>query len=446
MTFTGRGTNPAASPSLASRVPFPPAWRSWLVWGAPVIFYFVAYFVRVSPAVMTQELMRAFAVGAAGLGTLSATYFYAYVAMQIPVGILVDSWGARKLLLVGTLSTALGSFLFGATGHFGLACVARAIIGGATAVAWISTLKLITHWFPARRFAMLTGLSLLVGNVGALVAQTPLRILVQHFSWRPVIVASSVVVLGIAGLVFWLVRNDPGDIGHRSYAPEALRTVRHDSLGQQIRGLGELFRYRNTWLIFFAQGGLLGPVLTFAGLWGPPYLEARFGMTPTRAANVDMVMLLAFAIASPLMGHFSDQIGGRKPLYVGSAIVAAITWATMVLVPGLGTGIFIVLAGVAGFAGSSCILGFAFGKESVPEQHLGTITGLMNMGNIIGPMVLQPGIGVLLDRRWGGAMAHGARIYSPEAYRWAFAVMLIWSVASIVLLALTRETHCRQQA
>jgi hypothetical protein len=92
------------------------------------------------------------------------------------------------------------------------------------------------------------------------------------------------------------------------------------------------------------------------------------------------------------------------------------------------------------------VLGFAFGKESVPERHLGTITGLMNMGNIVGPMVLQPGLGVLLDRHWGGAMAHGARIYGPAAYQFAFAVMLIWPVASIVLLALTRETHCRQQA
>ncbi|MGH9417847.1 MAG: MFS transporter [Terriglobales bacterium] len=421
-----------------------PSRRAWLVWSAPVIFYFVAYFVRVSPAVMTQELMRAFSVGAAGLGTLSATYFYAYVAMQIPIGILVDSWGARKLLLVGTLSTACGSFLFGGTGHFGVACIARAIIGGATAVAWISTLKLITHWFPARRFALLTGLSLMIGNVGALVAQTPLRLLVQRFGWRPIIVASGVIVLIIAGLVAWWVRNDPGEIGRASYAPESLRTSRSSSLGEQIRGVGQLFRYRNTWLIFFAQGGLLGPVLTFAGLWGPPYLEARYHMTPTGAADVDMAMLLAFAVASPLMGHCSDLIGGRKPLYVGSAVVAVLTWAMMVLVPGISAGVFVALAAIAGFVGSCCILGFAFGKESVPEKHLGTITGVMNMGNIIGPMILQPGIGLLLDRRWTGAVVHGARVYSATAYRDAFAVMLIWSLASVVLLALTRESHCRQ--
>src|SRR6185437_3762598 len=149
------------------------------------------------------------------------------------------------------------------------------------------------------------------------------------------------------------------------------------------------------------------------------------------AANVDMVMLLAFAIASPLMGYFSDRIGGRKPLYVGSAVVAAASWSAMILVPGLSVAMFIVLAAVAGFAGSACILGFAFGKESVPERHLGTISGLMNMGNIVGPMLLQPGIGILLDRRWTGAMLHGARVYSPEAFRFAFSIMLIWSVASI---------------
>ncbi|MGH9393295.1 MAG: MFS transporter, partial [Terriglobales bacterium] len=372
--------------------------------------------------------------------------FYAYVAMQIPVGILVDSCGARKLLLAGTLSTALGSLLFGATGSFGLACLARALIGGATAVAWISTLKLITHWFPARRFAMMSGLSLLVGNLGALVAQTPLRLLVQAFSWRPVIVASAVVALALAGLAWLAVRNDPEEVGRASFAPPALRTERRRGWGEQLAGVGQLFRYRNTWLIFFAQGGLLGPVLSFAGLWGPAYLQARYGMSATGAADVDMIMLLAFALASPLMGYFSDRIGGRKPLYVGSAVAAAGSWCAMVLVPGLPAAGFALLAGVAGFAGSACILGFAFGKESVPEQHLGTISGLMNMGNILGPMVLQPGIGLLLDRGWTGGMVHGARLYSAGAFRFAFGVMLLWSLASIVLLALTRETHCRQIA
>ena len=444
MTSTARGSNPAPAsvPALAP----PPRWRAWAIWSAPALFYLVAYFLRVSPAVMTGELMRSFSIGAASLGTLSASYFYAYVALQIPVGILVDSWGARKLLVVGTLSTALGSVLFGWTGSFALAIFARALIGGATAVAWISTLKLITHWFPARRFAMMSGLSLLIGNLGALFAQVPLRLLVQRFDWRPVTIASGLVVLAITGLVAAIVRNDPRQIGRESYAPEVLRSASPRSLADQVKGVGNLFRFRNTWLIFFAQGGLLGPVLTFAGLWGPPYLAARFGMSATNAAGVDSVMLLAFAIASPLMGHLSDLIGGRKPVYLASAVVGVCCWSAMFLLPGLGAHLFIALAAVASFAAASCILGFVFGKESVPEQYLGTISGLMNIGNIIGPMLLQPAVGWMLDKYWTGQLAAGARIYPVSAYRTAFLLILAWSALSVLLLALTRETHCRQSA
>lgn len=441
--MTSTGGEPSAA-AIASR---PPAvLRAWLVWTAAALFYLLAYFLRVSPAVMTQELMRAFRTGGAGLGTLSATYFYAYVAMQIPVGILVDGWGARRLLVLGTVVTALGSFLFGGTASFGLACLARALIGGATAVAWISTLKLITHWFPARRFALLSGLSLLVGNLGALVAQIPLRLLVQRFAWRPVTLGSGVLALALAALTLLWVRNDPGEIGRPSYAPAALRHPQPAPWGEQVRGLGQLFRYRNTWLLFFAQGGLLGPVLTFAGLWGPAYLAARYHMAATRAAGVDSVMLLAFAIASPLMGYLSDRLGGRKPLYVLSAVLAAVCWAVMILAPRLSADGFVVLAAIASFAASACILGFAFGKESVPERYLGTISGLMNMGNIFGPMLLQPAVGWFLDRHWAGAMLHGARVYGPGAFRVAFGWMLLWPLLSVLCLSLTRETHCRQSA
>ena len=152
----------------------PPAWLAWSVWGVAAVFYLTGFYQRVSPAVMTSELMHSFGISAKDLGELSAFYFYAYVAMQIPTGILVDSWGARKLLIAGSISAAAGTFLFGSTDSFALACAGRAIVGGSTAVGWLVLLKLATHWFPARRFAMLSGLGLFFGNIGALTAASRL--------------------------------------------------------------------------------------------------------------------------------------------------------------------------------------------------------------------------------------------------------------------------------
>ncbi len=144
---------------------FPPAWLCWSVWGIGAAFYLTGFYQRVSPAVMTGELMRDFHIGAKQLGNLSAFYFYLYVAMQIPIGILIDRWGAKAVLIGGSISAAFGAFLFGSTQGFALACVGRAILGAASAVGWLVILKLATHWFPSRRFAMLSGLGLFFGNI-----------------------------------------------------------------------------------------------------------------------------------------------------------------------------------------------------------------------------------------------------------------------------------------
>src|SRR6516225_244019 len=135
----------------------PPKLRSWSVWTVAAVFYLAAFYLRTSPAVMTTELMRDFGITAGQLGQFSAFYFYAYLAMQIPTGVLVDSWGARRLLIAGSLASAGGMLLFGVTSSYALASLGRTIVGGATAVGWVVTLKLATHWFPRARFAMLSG-------------------------------------------------------------------------------------------------------------------------------------------------------------------------------------------------------------------------------------------------------------------------------------------------
>jgi MFS family permease len=423
--------------------PYPPGWLSWSMWLIPAIFYLFAFYVRVSPAVMTSELMRDFQISAKSLGTLSALYFYAYVLMQIPTGVLVDSWGPRRLLIAGVVAAAAGTFLFGLTENFTLACVARGVVGGATAVGWVITLKIVTHWFPGRRFATMSGVSLFIGNVGALVAQVPLRLLIERFAWRSVTIATAVIILAIGLLAYFGVRNDPSELHFKSYAPVAFQTRNTASLWTLLKGFKRIFGYRNTWLIFFAQGGFLGAVLSFTGLWGPPYLRARFGLPPTSAAAVCSVMIVCFAVASPIVGHLSDHLGRRKPIYVAGAAVCVAGWLFMFYAP-LGVGAFVAAAGITSFSAGAIILGFAFGKESVPQQYLGTVTGATNMGNMLGPTLLQPAIGWMLDKQWSGQTANGLRVYSVSAYQSAFLLIVGWSILTVILLSLTRETYCKQ--
>lgn len=439
-----------ASPDSATGVraelqPGPPLLLAGWIWAIAALFYLMGFYQRVSPAVMTDELMRAFSIGAGSLGNLSAFYFYFYVAMQIPTGILIDVWGARKLLIGGSAVASLGAFLFGSTHSFALACLGRAIIGGSTAVGWVVLLKLTTHWFPPRKFAMLSGLGLLFGNLGALTAQVPLRVSIQHFGWRTVVLVSGGAILLTGLLAVAFVRNDPSERGYQSQAPAGVR-VSHLTFWNLLAGFKSIFGYRNTWLIFFAQGGIVGSVLAFTGLWGTPYLRARYGLQPTDAALVCSIMIACWAVSSPICGAMSDRIGRRKPIYVGGCILAAIGWAAMFFLPGISLGVFVAIAALTCVASGAVVIGFAFGKESVPMQFLGTISGTINIGNMIGPTLLQPGIGWVLDRTWTGQVRGGVHLYSVQSYQKGFLLMIAWLALSAVLLSLTRDTNCQQSA
>jgi MFS family permease len=424
----------------------PPAWRSWVVWGVAAFFYLSGFYLRNSPAVMTGELMRYFSITASQLGQFSAVYFYAYVLMQIPTGVLVDSWGARRLLILGSVLAATGTFVFGSTSSVAVGMAGRALVGASTAVGWIIVLKLATHWFPSKRFAMLTGLGLMIGNIGALFAQVPLRMGVEAFGWRPVAIFSAAVVVCVSALAWTLVRNDPLESGYASYAPVELQKTDHISIWQLLKGFRHVFAYRNTWLIFLAQGGFVGTMIAFTGLWGPPFLRARFPIPSTTAAAVCSVMTICWAVSSPICGYLSDKIGRRRPIYLTGAIVATVGFAAMFYVTTLPLWLFVILGGISSAACGAVILGFAFAKESVPAIFLGTVSGAVNVGNMIGPTILQPVIGSLLDTRWSGATAGGLRVYDLADYQAALLPMVVWLLLSCVFIALTRETYCTPQA
>jgi MFS family permease len=421
----------------------PPVRLAWTIWGLGAVLYLTGFYQRVAPAVMTAELMAAFQINAAALGNLSAFYFYSYVAMQVPTGILADAWGPRRLLTAGALICGAGTLLFALAPGILWANLGRLLIGGSVAVAFVGMLKLATHWFQPRQFALSAGLALFFGVVGAALAGVPLQLLVAAFGWRAVMLTSAVLPLGLGAAMWGIVRDDPGERGYASYAhnPAAAGETRRPGF---MAGLRELFRYRNTWLLTVVPGGIVGAVLTFSGLWGVSFLTSNYGLPATQAAAVNTVLLIAWAVGSPIFGALSDRIGRRKPLYVAGCIVMALCWAIIVLVPHLPVWLLIVLLATTGFASGCMVIGFAFLRESVPPYLAGTSAGVLNMGVMMGPMLLQPAVGWMLDQRWHGEMLNGVRLYSLEAYQAGFALMLVWAGLALLLILFTRETYCRQ--
>ncbi len=423
----------------------PPLRLSWFVWGLGALFYLMGFFHRVAPAVMTTELMREFQISAAALGNLSGYYFYSYVAMQIPTGILADTWGPRRLLSAGALVAAGGTLLFALAPNLALASIGRLLIGGSVAVAFVGMLKLSNGWFPQRYYAMVSGVALFCGIIGAVFAGTPLRLLMNAYGWRPAIAATALVTFGICVAIWIFVRDYPH---HKGYADHSAGGPAGAPLNGKgvIEGILEVLRYRNTLLMFVIPGAIVGCVLTFSGLWGVPYLTTHYGLSASRAAVVTSSVLVAWALGGPLFGWFSDRWGYRKPLYIAGCALTLLGWGTALYIENLPLSMRIAALLIAGFSSGCMIISFAFAKESVPARLAGTISGVINMGVMMGPMLLQPAVGWMLDVKWQGQMQAGVKIYGLRAYQTGFSLMLAWVALSLILLFFTRETHCRQMA
>jgi MFS family permease len=418
---------------------------AWFIWGLGALFYLMAFFQRVAPAVMTDELMRDFQISAAALGNLSAFYFYSYVAMQIPTGIIADLWGPRRLLASGALVAGLGILLFALSPAFLWAAVGRFLVGGAVAVAFVALLKVAGRWFQPRYFGLISGLTLLSGLCGAIFAGPPLRLLMDHFSWRGIMLASALVTFGLAAAIWLLVRDHPHEKGYRDLMDAGEQTGPRPGLSIKA-GLIEVFRYRNTWLLFIIPGGTVGCLLTFAGLWGVPFLTTHYGLATHQAATFTSLLLLAWGLGGPVLGWLSDRLGARKALYLGGTAVALAGWTIIVFMNHLPHYLLLLVMGVTGFSSGSMIISFAFGRESVPPALAGTVSGVINTGVMLGPMILQPAVGWVLDRQWQGELANGVRIFSLDAYRHGFTLMLGWLSLSFLLLLFTRETGARPRS
>jgi MFS family permease len=434
---------PPLSAGIDSGGEYPPLWLSWSVWTVGMTLFLIGFFQRVAPAVMTSELMADFGISAGALGALSASYYFSYVILQIPTGFLADSWGPRKLLTAGGMGAAAGTILFSLAPDFLWANIGRTLIGGSVGVGYVALLKLSSRWLPPRFYALAAGLALFFGVLGAVTAGVPLRLLIDTFGWRPSLFASGLVPFAGALFAWGIVRDDPQPMGYRSHAASLPPDFQPGRFSGVFSGLGTIFRYRNTWLLLLAPGGVVGSILTFAGLWGVPYLKAEYHLDPAQGAAVCSFMMICMAVGGPVLGGLSDRLGRRKPLYLLGCLLNSAGWSLIIFLPNLSLSVFLLLVVIVGFGGGAVIIGFAFSRESVPPHLVGTIGGVINTGQMIGTPILQPVIGWILDSTWKGSWVQGARVYEASSFKLGFAVMLAWSLLSCLFVTFTRETRCR---
>ncbi|MFG2990842.1 nitrate/nitrite transporter [Streptomyces sp. NPDC048257] len=419
------------------------------VWSIGVAVYFVAVIFRTSLGVAGLDAADRFHVGASALATFSLLQLLVYAGMQIPVGLMVDRLGTKKVLTLGAVLFTVGQLGFALSPSYGMALAARALLGCGDAMTFISVLRLGTRWFPARRGPLMAQLAGLVGMAGNLVSTLVLAPVLHGVGWTAAFAGSAVAGLVVLVPLVLFLRDHP-----EGYGPVPVPRAAGASGGSGVSGAsgasggsgpsGGFVRrqIRESWA---EPGTRLGlwvhfttqfPAMVFLLLWGMPFLVEAQGLSRTTAGG-----LLTLVVASNMaLGLVYGQLVGRRqsariPLALGTVALTALLWAAVLVYPGARApmGLLVALCLALGTCGPASMIGFDFARPANPPERQGTASGITNMGGFIASMTTLLTVGVLLDA-------------TGDNYRIAFSTVFVLEAVGVVSILRLRPRALAREA
>ncbi len=409
--------------------------RAWAIWIVAMAVYVLAVFHRSSLGVAGLIASERFDISASQLAFFTVLQLFVYAAMQIPVGVLLDRFGSRRLLLVGLVMMTLGQLGFAFTTSFPAAIVARAVIGAGDAMIFISVLRLVAVWFLVRQAPMIVQFTGLLGQSGAIIAAAPLSIALRELGWTRAFAGFSSLGVVLMVAVLLLVKDSP----YRSEAP--VRTKLR-ALARSVRVIwGNPGTRLGMWSHFTSQFA----VTVFALLWGFPFLVAGQGLSESTASTLLMLMT-GWVIVS---GYVLARLVAAYPFYrsylvLGVVGIMAVAWAVVLLWPGRSPmWLLVVLVCATASGGPASMVGFDQARTLTPVESIGRANGLVNIGGFSASLLTMWLIGAILDLREPA----GASAYDLDDFRLAMAAQfLFWGFGSFQVVRYRRRAvaHLRR--
>jgi len=401
--------------------------------------YFLVYFHRVCPAVIALDMQEAFSVGGTLLGLLGSAYFYSYAAMQLPVGLLADSWGARKTVSASFVVAAAGSVLMGLAPNLGLALTGRVLVGLGVSTVFVCNYKLLAEWFEPKKFIIMGGLFQAVGGLGALSAGVPLALASEGVGWRATLTLIGGATLVMAALVWLFVRNRPQEMGWPGVAREpggpGGDRARPVKIGL-TEGMKQVLSASRFWALALTTFCGTGVSFALAGLWGGPYLMHIYHMTKTEAGTVMGGFALALVVGGMINAALANRFG-RKPVLIYCGLILTLLCGWFWLKPD-GQPLFMLytlffLLSICG-AGTAPVIA-SVSKELFPLSIAGTSVGLVNLFPFLGAALIQVAIGAMV-----GAAGQVDGAYTLAGYKNMWLLCLVVSAGSLAAALLLTET------
>lgn len=404
----------------------------WIIWILAATFYFYEYVLRVSPSVMRLELMQAFGLTASSFGVLSAFYLYAYAPMQIPVGVLMDRYGIRRVLSIASIVCGFGALLFAIAEQYYVACAGRMLIGMGSSFAFIAMVYISSNWFPMKKRAFLIGVANSLAMLGASAgAGGPLAEVVRSLGWRETIFLFGIfgILLGI--LVYLIFRLDRQDATVEEKSSQVNSHI--------LANLKLVISQKNIWINASVALFFYMTTTAFGGLWGLSYIQVAYGVSKEAAGYAISIIFAGWLIGGPLTGFLSDIIGKRKTAIRIGIIGSLLCLLPVIYFPVMSIYTVYILLFFVGFFSSAELLNFSLAIELSSIYARATAAAFTNFLISCGDAIVQPLVGFLLDNSWSGALDNGLRVYSPIDYQIALSCLPIGLVISFLLLFMIKE-------
>lgn len=410
--------------------------QPWIVTFSAALFFFYEFIQMNMFNAISPELMQAFGITATQLGNLAATYLYATVLALFPVGLLLDRFSTKKLILIAFSVCVMGTILFASSISLLMAQVCRFIAGLGGAFCFLSCLVLASRWFPTRKMALVTGLLVTVAMIGGAVAQTPLTLLVQALGWRVALYIDAILGMIFIGVIWRFVEDSPNMRASRPRSQDSYPLGFWRSVGLALRNL-------QNWLAGIYTCLLNLPVLLLGALWGGLYLTQVHQITRTQASLVTTMIFFGTILGSPLMGWISDRLGQRRiPMLLGASLGLPIILIIM-MHPNLTFTELMILFFALGFFTSTQILCYPLVAESNSVQLTGAAEGVTCALVMSGGAIFQPVFGWLMDVNWDGKIIAGIPVYTLQNFRMALMILPIAFIMCLISAFYIKETNCQ---
>ncbi|MHC2998097.1 MFS transporter [Microbacterium sp. HJ5] len=421
-----------------------PGIRAWLIWSVGVAAYVLAVTNRSSLSAVGVDAAERFDADAATLSLFAVVQLAVYGGMQIPVGVLLDRYGARPIMTIGMVLMAVGQLVMAVSPSVGVAIVARMLLGAGDAAVFPGVLRLVATWFPAQRGPLMVQFTGIIGQTGQLVALIPLAALLHATTWT--ITFGSVAGLGIlfAILVVLLIRNHPPDRDEDVSVDTdtgAIRVVT-SSVDTGV-GIRASWAHPGTRLAFWSHFTTPFAGTAFVLLWGMPFLTAGEGRTLAEAATIMSTYVVVGMALGPVMGELSRRIPHlrSRALVLPAVAVQAVAWITVIAYPGPAPlWLLFALAFALAMGGPASMIAFDHARTHNPAHRLSTATGVTNAGGFLAALIAIFAIGLALDLQGAGTPA----TYSLDAFRLAFLTQIpLWLIGTVFIVIERKRTRIR---